>query len=241
MEHDNSHGVGSSAIFSGGVGTFDTVTDEKPAPTTELELPSNSLRQLAASLESASSTNSLIRYRDLNLEQLEMFEAELRNQGIVPGDSPSSFSIAQHAVHYAAILRWRAARIGITPPKIDFRVDLPRYILARAEEISSSLAPDSSDEDLLLRRTDSWGRERETRGQLLQQAEYLGHLAGFLIGQNDHASNRYERGLSVVLRAVSSSADSAPEQVRDGLEVSLPMTVASFLQLLRSNDSATDR
>lgn len=244
MEHDNSHSVGNPAAFAGDTGNFDT----EAAPSANTSFPNtsvrhSSLRALARQEEnSLSDEPGLRRYSELNLEQLEMLEAELANQGLVPRSVSESFSIAQHAVHSAAILRWRAARAGYTTQLFDFRIDLPRYILTRAEEIAAQLDAPPRDEDLLARRTDSWGRERESRTQLLKQLEYLSALAEYLIADHGEAStNRYHRGLSVVLRALSTQTNSTNAELREGLEVTLPIAVSAFLQLLRAPDARSEK
>ena len=171
----------------------------------------------------------------MQLEQLEMLEAELKNQGILPKGEATT--LAQHALHSASILRWRAQRGGITGDNIEFVVDVPEYLLRRAEEIEKQLielgAKDNSQEsELFLRRSSSWGKAYDNQTRLLQDLGYLERFASYLLGKFDEDGNRYERGLNLILRIIAARnpAYFASRKTR----IELPMDVKQFSATLRA-------
>ena len=200
----------------------------------------------------------LYELREIDIDSLEMIEAELVNQGILPRTSGQQFSIAQHAMHLISILRWRAVRSGAkNTDQIEFRINVPEYILSRHRELCSNLELPSSlttgsetstdsgqtgsanlNGELLIRRTESWGQRKDSHKQILEQLEYLLRFASYLTGDLDYTSTRYERGLALVLRAVTTETTRAAQallQSQPTKFVTLPISVQEFLMVLRQN------
>ena len=155
--------------------------------------------------------------RPLTLDDLEMLEAELVNQGVmIPvanSDGVGVFSVSQRAAFEIASLRWRARRVS--PNKQSrFVVDVPRYLLNWATELlqtktykqvssQSRMRGASAEIKPLLpgfNEIISIDDERTTQAQL----RYLELFAQYIIGieENTPSASR-DRGLEVVLKTLS--------------------------------------
>ena len=195
----------------------------------EQSADSSALEKLAQMLEARPGETTL-----LELEQLEMLEAELRNQGILPSPDAPAIGLSQHALHSASILRWRARRAGVAGDTLNFRIDVPRYVLSRAKEIGEELASAGRDNigsgtELLLRRSASWGKGLESPSRLLGELEYLEAFSAYLLGHFDATTNRYQRGLNVVLRILAGKSKGVEPEAK----IVLPMEVKDFLEAVR--------
>ncbi|OVE80348.1 hypothetical protein BVY02_00425 [bacterium J17] len=203
------------------------------------------LLQLKSTLQSFDeSSSSSLRHASspLSIEQLEMLEAELSNQGILPKLTENSCSLVQCAVHDSSVWRWRAQRFTVDTPKIDFLVNVPLYTLWRAQELSQILlidVPGKSENPakVLKSHSNNWRLRTEDRNALILELEYLESFAGYLIGQFDEVSNRFQKGLNLILKVLSSS--SLPLSVgsikkeKNILIVSLPTERHEFFETLK--------
>lgn len=182
----------------------------------------------------------------LTLEQLEMLEAELKNQGILPTIDGSLF---QHALHTSSILRWRGRRAGVVCDGFDFRIDVPRYVVARAEQIEQQLTTFRSAEtgakgELLLHRSSSWGKGLDSPSRLLSELTSLDAFAGYLLGKFEQHTNRYQRGLNLLLKILTTGEAKKDVEASKGPQIVLPVEPREFLERLkplRLQESQIDR
>ena len=172
------------------------------------------------------------------LDQLEMLEAELRNQGIL-SSAQDVTTLLQSALHTASILRWRARRAGISGDSVQFSVRVPQYILNRAEEIESELR-DLSDtstggRELLTMRSATWGKGIDSRSRLMNDMIYLEQFAGYLLGRFEKDESRYHRGLNLLLKILTSKTDAAEDTSAhaESAGISLPIGHREFLDELK--------
>ena len=180
------------------------------------------------------------------LDQLEMLEAELRNQGILSGAQDVT-TLLQSALHTASILRWRARRAGISGDSVQFSVRVPQYVLTRAEEIETELRDltdtSSGGRELLAMRSATWGKGIDSRSRLLNDLLYLEQFAAYLIGRFETHESRYHRGLNLLLKIVSSRSESPENAAQPGEQtekllegkkgIALPIGHREFLDELK--------
>jgi hypothetical protein len=178
--------------------------------------------------------------QSLNLDQLEMLEAELINQGILLNLRSAGYTLAQQVAHEASVWRWRALRFGIEGSALSFQVILPHYLTQRAEELARALCvgvaqPEDSPGNLRLP-----GTVVPTADSCIPSAtelQYLDRFAAYLNGEFESASNRYQRGLNVVLRAISTPARQEPQSATTPAAVvlilALPLTMKDFVRGLK--------
>lgn len=160
--------------------------------------------------------------KPLDIEQLEMLEAELQNQNILPKLSDSCLSLAQHALHEKNIWRWCARRYGFNSLNIRFVIDIAKYIIRCGEEILSI----STDEvEVTLH-----GPTSEYR-KSVEQIQYLDTFADYLTGSMENNQNRYQRGLNLLLKTLAYSPPF--QKTPPHLVVCLPIEKKDFLKLLR--------
>lgn len=135
----------------------------------------------------------------LTLNQLEMLEAELINQGLLP---VSEERIAEAALRQIALFRWKARRFGANQAVIDYRIDLPRFILALATELAESNGEGQYSLTQL-------GRSLNREARL----NYLEDMAAFLLEQDQPTQNSYQRGLRLILRILQTPERDIDEKV----------------------------
>lgn len=164
-------------------------------------------------------------------DQLEMLEAELNNQGLLSRSIRTNYSLSQHIQYEANVWKWRAERVGFEGSRLHFCVDLPTYIISRAEELLSS-AEQKSDAGESSLRASAWQKRFESQDALSSELRYLESFAAFLNGAHDNPQNGYQRGLNLVLRVICSSRSSVDEK----FEISLPINKSAFFSQLKEID-----
>jgi hypothetical protein len=185
----------------------------------------------------------------MEIEQLEMLEAELRNQGILPGETEGSGTLSQHALHTASILRWRARRAGIRGNGLHFSVDLPQYLLTRAAELDEQLrrqndSTERQDLGLFVHRSGSWAKAHPALPHLFAELDYLERFAAYLLGAFDESRNTYQQGLNLILRVLARKRSMNMTQTERKLrqkntrsnpaeKITLPIDMLTFHQHLR--------
>lgn len=140
----------------------------------------------------------------VELVKFEMLEAELLNQRILP---KTNETLSQKIRHEVNLLSWHAKRLGVDTNLIKFLIDVPKLII----ELSNS----------------------DTTKNNSASMEYLELFADFILGKFDSASNTYEEGLNVVLKAILKSKD---DNLLDHKVCILPTTKAEFFKLLNLKD-----
>lgn len=175
---------------------------------------------------------------DLSLEGLEMLEAELRNQGILPKHIPG---VTQRALREASVLRWKARRGGVDEARLTFFVNISRYLTTLGTHLTErDPVTSSEDANLFYLGADSWYSKRLPEHERSAQLAYLEAFASYLIGTFDQTSNRYERGMNLVLKVLNlratprrEAADGANDEAHAAIPVTLPIETDEFLRLLR--------
>lgn len=176
--------------------------------------------------------------RPLGFEQLEMLEAELVNQGILVRSKDYCCGLAQHVLHEANIWRWRAQRFGVEGSNLVFNIDLPAYVVYRAEELMCVQHESMFETNLAgqLHRNDSWWGSLETLGSVIAEIHYLNRFAAYLLGVFDEAANGYQRGLNLVLKVLSREIEQELEveaDKSDKLMITLPHSKREFFSRLK--------
>ena len=164
--------------------------------------------------------------RYLTFEELEMLEAELTNQSIVNPNPERTVTLAQFALLEMNTLRWRALRSGCDSNLLAFRIDLTRYLSRMALGL---IHPTTPQEQALFWRAGLTGQDRVDA-----ELAYLENFASFLNGGFENAENRYQQGLNVVLRVLSSSQPAA-----DDPSIILPIPLTEFLSAIREDSAET--
>jgi hypothetical protein len=220
--------------------------------------------------------------RAIGLNELEMLEAELSNQGLIPkyrkngclrrpssdiepsaraelilsSRADSCATLAQKASLDAIAWRWRARRSGYKSHEIGFVVDVPNFLLYWAIELSAKLEKSvsvsrrSNDETLFLRTPHVQSNQPENRASIVRKLRYIDAFAAFLLGNSSTQAGPFQRGLDVVLRALTANRSSSsqieasiePRYSKEQKEPStcnratcvLPTTRRSFFHLLHS-------
>jgi hypothetical protein len=168
-----------------------------------------------------------VKRHEISIEQLEMLEAELRNQGITSDNG--AVYLAQIASLDRNMLRWRARRSSIVCPELLFSLDIMAYLMRTACELIASL--DGTEPDDQTRSRFLWHALISTREQALTQIDYLEQLAFFFDGDESRTSNRFQQGLTLLLRIlIKPERREAPE---NAVQVTLPTTSRELLNLLR--------
>ncbi len=166
----------------------------------------------------------------LTAEQLEMLEAELIHQGVLPNLTDRSIRLGHTLSHEINLLRWYARRSGLAGSEISFVVDLPRYILSRASVLAEFRECGE--------RESNW----RLNSSLSEHDEfaYLERFAAFLLADRDGGKNRYQKGLNLILRVLARSERSlnakrsTPEETHS---LVLPMQRRELLKILRERRS----
>ena len=174
---------------------------------------------------------------DLTLDGLEMLEAELRNQGILPTLAPG---LTQRALREASVLRWKARRSGVDESRLTFFVNISRYLTALGTHLTEQQVERHADEEnLFYLGTDSLYSKRLPESERAAQLAYLEAFASYLIGTFDQTSNRYERGMNLVLKVLSlrakprAESKGANDEAHDQIPVTLPIESEEFVRLMR--------
>lgn len=159
------------------------------------------------------------------LDELAMWEAELRNQGLVPPET--DLRLGHFAAHQSNHLRWRALRSGVPSSSLAFKVNVRALIVARAEQLIAGVrtAPET----------------RERGGSVeVRELRYLEALSARLIEQPEQLPSRYHRGLELLLRVIGAGRRSGAPGAPDGstgiegtLVIELPVAMPEFATSLR--------
>jgi hypothetical protein len=178
----------------------------------------------------------------IGLAQVEMLEAELKNQGILPRRLTQSFSLVQIVSQETSMWCWRADRYGSSGAELQFEINLPEYLVARAQELAMSLERDDTEldpSDALLKSSGMWRRKVESPASVHEELQYLERFAAYLNGAFDHAANGYQRGLNLVLAVLSCSQLRMAEQREEDARsiFCLPLKKEEFFQTLKAAKS----
>ncbi len=212
-------------------------TSPQPMPSALAQAGFEELAQLARSLESDTRTAQVYARlpEHFRQDQLEMLEAELNNQGLLSRSIRTNYSLSQHIQYEANVWKWRAERVGFEGSKLHFCVDLPKYLISRAEELVASAEQKSGSADTALRAS-AWQKRFESQDALSSELRYLESFAAFLNGAHDNPENAYQRGLNLVLRVICSSKSVVDET----LEISLPIHKSAFFAQLKEIENASE-
>ncbi|MCB0360224.1 MAG: hypothetical protein KDD44_11330 [Bdellovibrionales bacterium] len=162
----------------------------------------------------------------VDLNSLEMLEAELINQGYTElGRLPHSLcshseaehgafwtrvdgcqTMAQRASLDATVLRWRARRRGYRAHELSFLVDVPRFAVTWAAELLESATDAAHDGEtvLMLRSPEAYTVHCSDAVEQEAKLHYLNGLAAFLLGRAESRHTPYARGLKALLRVLVS-------------------------------------
>lgn len=168
----------------------------------------------------------------LSIEQVEMLEAELKNQGLIPD---TQNSLAQSAYQLVGLLRWRANRAGFFLKEIELVIDLPAFIINRAQTLAADLEVLAEEQNLLAARGYGWG-QNFTTSSLLREISYLEGLAKYLL-QRDGKKEKtpYEKAQDILLSLLAKSYFQRSEQPavswerHDKLRLCLPISIQEFI------------
>lgn len=166
----------------------------------------------------------------LRIEQVEMLEAELINQGILLNLRSQGYTLSRQIAHEESVWRWRALRFGVEGNVLGFHVWLPAYLVERAQELAAAVPLGQEVSPL----PGSAVPRAEGGLPAAVELQYLERFSAYLNGEFDAASNRYQRGLNVVLRAISAPAkeDTGAEK-SPVLDLTLPLTMKAFVHTLK--------
>lgn len=167
----------------------------------------------------------------LSIEELEMWEAELLNQGFI---SPVADIRLSHLVfRQANLLRWRAARSGVEGGRLRFTVHVPVLLIARAAQIVAAVAvlPEHPD----TRRAEEARSSAETVRRDMAELRYLEAIAARLTTAETAApKSAYHRGLDLVLRVIGAGTRRSTHGPAEALMVELPVAMPQFVSSLRN-------
>lgn len=177
------------------------------------------LDKLASRISSGIEEN-LLRH-PLEINSLEMLEAELANQGItslrpqkttiISGDdslwtrAKSCTSLAQRATLESTVWRWRARRLGMNAKRLRFRVDIRLFLLTWAAELEEALENSHSTDSrvVFIRKPQLSSSGTDDLQQVRQKLVYLDEIAAFLNGDVRRRAHPFDRGLDVILKVLS--------------------------------------
>ena len=182
----------------------------------------------------------------VSVSSLEMLEAELANQMIVPTLGEHTPSIAQAAAFEANLLQWRARRFGISGTQIQFQIDLGRYVGYLAVELiqlhrEMKLSPAHLLRGHLSSKRLSWRAIFPSDEIVRSTLQYLDRFAKYLLADDETAEGRFQRGLNLVLKVLadgdSESRATAREALGNTTHVVLPVITRDYLTRLRAQTS----
>lgn len=163
--------------------------------------------------------------KPIGIEQFEMLEAELQNQGILSRIDPDIPCLASLANQEATFWRWRAQRYCASRVNVSFEVDVPRYIVQRSLEVLAAL-----DEFGLSEEGSTWKFSFRSKKSLLQELRYLESFASYINGAYDRSTNRYQRGCNLILQVLAH----APQwRGQSTVVVTLPVTKDEFINSIK--------
>jgi hypothetical protein len=154
----------------------------------------------------------------LTLDELEMLEAELQNQNIIPTLDDSHITLSQSAAATINLMRWKAQRYGINPANFNFRINLQEFIISAAQltlnnqKLSPTLPTDS------------------------EFIDYLECFAEYLIAEHHTSASfpnmtSFQKGMHLVIKILNRS--NIPSTLQSTREIVLPISRNRFLEELR--------
>lgn len=168
----------------------------------------------------------------LPLEDLEMLEAELVNQGILNVSPQCAFSLVRQGMHEINLWRWRAKRIGFDPNRLEFEMSVPHYIIYHSEQLLADLQLAENGASRI--GGQSWRYRGSRKTMLMEELRYLDRYAAYLCGEFESTQDRYQQGLNLVLKAICLGARQRRESpAGDALMICLPIGKTDFYQSIR--------
>jgi hypothetical protein len=165
----------------------------------------------------------------LSLVRLEMFEAELCNQNILPPMSELSWSLAKHCYLEANKYHWHARRFGYKSGRLRVLIDVPSYVIHKSEQLIYSYNRHLNDNlyayDFSL---------------ALAMCQCFERYAYYLNGAYKKSTNRFQSGLNLILRTLSLTDNKT--KIKGGqaiindsiLDICLPMSVSELRKIVTS-------
>lgn len=184
------------------------------------------------------STNFYLNFNAITPSSLEMLEAELQNQSILPKSSERILHVAYRACHEINYLRWRARGSGLNATGIRFVIDLARYIIhcsmthCSISDFSNNTIDTINHEPSIPLRLSKY----DTRYDI-QTMEYFESFAGYLTGKYTRDTNKYNKGLNTLLTMMThrqkdtdfnKQADTATHTI------TLPISKADYMEAIKS-------
>jgi len=164
----------------------------------------------------------------ISLESLEMIEAELLNQGLLPDLGSEAHFLSKQASLEASYWLWRTRRHGVRDSEILFQVDLRAYLLRLVVEYTESFAFKTRRSSPAIRQFTPWTVDESDSMEALEKLRYLNAFASILMSRHKpRAENRYQRGLDLLLELLAKSAK--PSGVK---KLCLPLSRRDFLSFL---------
>lgn len=203
------------------------------------------LDALGSFLRSSESANIFLELKEpLAIENLDLLEAELNNQGIVP---VPAVTLTQQATRDASYLRWKLRCRGVQQ-EFRFLVDIARYLNSWAEKIKIQLAS-FSESSLLSGLEFADSAELGDQQSALAQLYYLDSLAAYVIGRFSGQKHSLNHGLNLLLRHLAhkdlaSTKGTKPPSLASQLSFPtavLPLDRKHFELLVRQQRSAEKR
>ncbi len=148
----------------------------------------------------------------LSIEELEMLEAELINQGIL---NTEVNALSKRVRREISLLLWSGKRHNVSHSDINFKIDLRSFI--KFEVLKLSTASD-------LGSTVSYTLKQKLKNELA----YLDQFAAYLNGAFEEPRSGYERGLNLVLKAIMKT--NQRDETR--LSFTLPISKNDFIRIL---------
>lgn len=164
----------------------------------------------------------------LSVETLEIFEAELRNQGLLPEPDEYNGTLAQQLHNEINLWQWRARRAGVDARTLAFKIQLADYVLEKAKELlifaySVTQEPSASS---LERPGNFWCMNYNGRNEIHAKLTYLEHFAAYLNGVHEQSENRYRQALNLLLKSLSTRATAAENP--EATKITLPIDPQKF-------------
>ncbi|MCC6221752.1 MAG: hypothetical protein IT291_10985 [Deltaproteobacteria bacterium] len=224
-------------ISAGCIDTFATSLAQNSA-----FLSINQLRQLVQARELGSNAKFIQETAEysfcktpIDIESLSILEAELVNQEIAlcRGPAGTVCSLAQRATLDKNSLCWHARRVLLALPEMAFFVDVPRYVLAWADEIENiysgehnfSFSPQKIDDP------SATASVIASRQEARDKLDYLNTFADYCLGKYSRrrsAPPYLEPGLNFILKLLATSRKF--EQNSSLNYICLPISKKEFIQ-----------
>ena len=176
----------------------------------------------------------------MSLASLEMLEAELTNQLLLPVLGENVPSLSQAAAFESNLLQWRARRMGVDGSRLEFQIQLAEYIGYLGSELIQLLREMKLSPAHLLRGTlttkrISWRAIFPSEEIVRAMLSYLDRFARYLFSERNALENRYQRGLNLVLKVVAETRSEGPRAASGSqkIQIALPVIMRDYLARLR--------